>query len=272
MLFRRHLIVFALALSWFGLPGLTDAAPVDNPEVFTYDSNSGTPDPYGNPLGPFGSTPGSFQLPKFDDEVEIPHPDDPGFLTTRNLTLVVISVTASVYDGWFGVDNEGLNGANVLELTMEAQLTVASDTPDAPLVVVTFPRATASGTITGDTDGIYDYVGTDSMNIYANGESDSNSATLDFGGDDTLDPNDWSGVGEFITWEFDGDTFFKGVYEPSIDPASGHVPPNYQFEATVQYFWEVGSIPEPVTATLLGVGTAWLLVRKRRRRPSGCHR
>jgi len=277
MLFRRRLILSALTLPFLALPSVVQAVPTDNPEVFSYDSNSGVPDQYGNPLGPFNGNPNSFKLPKFDDQVQIPHPDDPSFMTSRSLALVVLSVTATVYDGLFVVDNEGLLDANVVELTVGARIEVGSDTPDAPLVVVTFPegRLVPVGgdpvPIAGDDPtefpGFPDFAGPDSAGAYANGNSDSNNATLDVT-TPGVDANDWKGVGEFITWNFDANAYFKSVYKPSVDPASWVQSPTYQFTAEVMYFWEVGEIPEPQTCALLGVAGACLLRRRRRRKLS----
>ena len=261
MLSRRFPLALC-ALVWLlaSLPAVADEMPLDpndNPEVHTYDSTIDAP------LGPHAcGVSGSFTLPQFDDTILIPVP---GFgMQPRELVSVYVSVTASIIDGYNAWENEDNIDANAM-VQIGARLRVQSVTPSAPLVVVTFPVDSNTGTLKADSDGDPpDYSGDDTIAAIADGDSDANDATIDVSGPENAAKRaEWSGTGD-IAWNFDPNSHFSADIRPAVQPDNLFESPKVHFTAEVRYLWQVA--PEPATLAMLAMGSAGLLVRRTRRR------
>ena len=232
------------------------ATPIDGSEVYVYDSRL----PGADPAGPFiTGQPSSFQLPKFDDAVKI---FAFGEWHERKLVAVTVNVTAFIQDGYVYLDNEDAAPAEVLDVVIGVQVRVTSDTPDAPLVVVTFPKDQTSGTMAGDDDATPDFVGADSIGVIADGDADANSATIDVA-NDPIKIAPWVGAGEFVTWNFDANSRMFAEIRPSVAPVTVLQSPLSHMVAEVHYHWQVA--PEPASALMLGIGSAACVLRRRRR-------
>jgi len=250
---------FALVLLVF--PSVAGADAIEGDELFTYDSNA----PGADPHGPFicGET-NSFTLPKFDDTVKV---FAFGQWRQRELVAVTVNVIGAARDGYILLDSEDPGEANAVLLTIGARLRVTSDTEPAPLVVITFPHDSNSGTMQPDSDGGADFTGSDSIAAVADGDTDANHATIDVAGDPGKQAP-WVGAGEYVTWNFDANSHLFAEIRPAVEPEGLLQSPTYHLVAEVRYHWQV--MPEPLTGVVVGIGGVAMLLRRRRRRTAHC--
>jgi len=217
-----------------------------------------------NPLGPFAVGVGdTFSLPQYNDP--------------RPLEGVEVEITATAVSGNNIWDNESASGGWA-EVTMGAEITVSSQTPSAPAVIVVIPEASERDdnleaddpnengplvifgpyTMNADfADGINPPVN-DSVRVDTAGATDNQVKVLLAAMGDDL--SDWIGSGN-VTWDFTSN--LRASNQSNLPLGQGQSdPPTYQITARVTY----NIVPEPSCLAALGLGLPALLLRRRSRK------
>ena len=170
------------------------------------------------------------------------------------LTKVTLTLDSSSSGGSIAWDNESSAPTDV-ELAIGAQVTASAL---STLTAVATPLQT--GTITGigpDSDGVADFIGSDSFMVIAAVASNSDSHSTNTPGELAL----FTGLDTF-------DVTLASITKASSMISGGYGPTETEpgiTEGWVTVTYEYTTTPEPATVGMLGLGGIFLFKRKRRR-------
>jgi hypothetical protein len=199
---------------------------------------------------PVGSV-GTFTVPQYADPGGMP------------LTKVTLKVSALSFGGSNTFDNEDPIGGTAT-VTIGTDVKVNGPLIGSALVVHAVPLYVNSGSVTGDNDGVPDFIGTDSIKVIGGttaSDVNSTSRTAAF------DITPYQGAG-LVTFDFSMLTSTAGSFSTTAGGANsvefGSI--SASFTATVTYEF----VPEPTSFALLFTGGSLIaLVAYCRRRRSG---
>lgn len=167
------------------------------------------------------------------------------------LTQVTLTLDANTFAGVIGWDNEA-TGESDVTLGIGGEVTIDAF---GTLVAIAIPVQTGSTTVTADTDGSADYVGTDAFWVMGGSGSDSDANSSTEASVLAL----FTGTGTFDVW------LSSSLYT-LVSTTGGYGPSTTttgDTDGTITITYEYIPIPEPATTALLGL-SSMVLIRKRK--------